>query len=282
MIDDEGVPTGSAWRVIAPPGRWPRTLGAAELWSHRELVAALVARDLRLRYRQTLLGVAWAVIQPLAAMAIFSLVFGSVAGLPSDGFPYPLFVLVGLAIWLPVASAVSAAADSLVEHRDLVTKVGMPRMLAPVAAVLAHAVDLLICLVLIVPVMALYGMAPPPAALTLPLWAGAGLLTAVGAGLWLSAANVLYRDVRYALGFLIQLWLFATPVVFTMSIVDESLRLLLALNPMAAIVDGFRWALLGAPAPGSWAAVSFASLALLLTSGALYFRSAERTFADRI
>ena len=180
----------------------------------------LALRDLQLRYRQTLLGVAWAVLQPLAAMLAFSWVFGHVAGIPSEGLPYPVFVLAGVVPWFFISTAVSAAAESLVEHTDLVTRVWFPRLLAPIAAVLAALVDLLIGLLLLVPVMAVYGVAPPIQVLTLPVWLLGAVLVAMAAGFWLAAANVLYRDVRYALTFLLQLWLFVSPVVFPTSLVD--------------------------------------------------------------
>jgi lipopolysaccharide transport system permease protein len=274
-------PTNVEWRVIRPGGRW-RPGRLRELWASRELALILALRDLQLRYRQTIFGVGWAVLQPLAAAGVFSVIFGTVADIPSDGLPYPLFVLAALAVWSFMSTAVSAAAETLVEHRDLVTKVSFPRMLAPTAAVLAASVDLVVGLLLLAPVMAVYGIAPPLQAFTLPLWIGAALLVAVGAGLWLSAANVLYRDVRYTLSFLLQVWLFASPVVFPVSLIDGTWRYVLALNPLTGVISGVRWALLDGPAPGPWLAVSAVSLAALLISGALYFARAERTFADRI
>jgi lipopolysaccharide transport system permease protein len=270
------------WRVIEPSARWRPRLGLRELWDHGDLALVLAARDLKLRYRQTFFGVAWAVLQPLAGMAIFSLVFGRLADLPSDGLPYPLFVLTGLALWFPISTAVTSAAESLVEHQDLVSKVWFPRPLAPVAAVLATGVDLVVSLTLLIPVMAAYAVTPTPQVLTLPLWVGGALVVATGAGLWLSAANVLYRDVRYALTFLLQVWFFATPVVFPSSLADGAASYVLALNPVAGLVDGLRWALLDGPAPGASLALSAATAIMLLVSGALYFRSAERSFADRI
>jgi lipopolysaccharide transport system permease protein len=253
-----------------------------DLWASRELALILALRDLQLRYRQTVFGVGWAALQPLVAMGAFSVIFGTVADIPSDGLPYPLFVLAALAVWSFMSTAVSAAAETLVESRDLVTKVSFPRMLAPTAAVLAAGVDLAVALLLVAPMMLAYGVAPPLQAFTLPVWIGAALLVAVGAGLWLSAANVLYRDVRYTLGFLLQVWLFTSPVVFPVSLVDGIWRYVLALNPLAGVISGVRWALLDGPAPGPWLAVSAVSLAALLVSGALYFGSAERVFADRI
>ena len=242
----------------------------------------LALRDLQLRYRQTLLGAAWAVLQPLAAMVAFSWVFGHVAGIPSEGLPYPVFVLAAVVPWFFVSTAVTAAAESLVEHTDLVTRVWFPRLLAPTAAVLAATADLLIGLLLLMPVMVAYEVAPPVQVLTLPVWLLGAVLVAMAAGFWLAAANVLYRDVRYALTFLLQLWLFVSPVVFPTSLVEDQWRYLFSLNPFVGVVDGFRWALLGAAAPGPELAVSASSLVLLLLGGTWYFRRAERVFADRI
>ena len=189
------------WQEIRPPARGLPHLGLRELWAYRDLGLILALRDLQLVYRQTLLGVAWVVIQPLTAMLIFALVFGRLAQLPSDGVPYTSFALAGLTVWTFVATGVTAAANSLVEDRDLVTKVWFPRMLAPIAAVLASSVELLITLLLLIPVLAFDRVMPPLQVLTLPLWILGAILLATGVGLWLSAANVLYRDVRYAVGY---------------------------------------------------------------------------------
>ena len=278
-VPDSELP---AWRVIRPRRRWWPGLGLGQLWDYRELGLTLALRDLQLRYRQTLLGVAWAVLQPVAAVAAFSWVFGDVAGIPSDGLPYPVFVLAGVVPWFFISTAVSGAAESLVEHTDLVSRVWFPRLLAPIAAVLAAIVDLLIGVLLLVPVMAAYEVAPPLQVLTLPLWLFGAVLLGMAAGFWFSAANVLYRDVRYALPFLLQLWLFVSPVVFPTSLVDEPWRYVFALNPAVGVIDGFRWAVLGAAAPGPELAVSVASLLLLMFGGTWYFRRVERTFADRI
>jgi homopolymeric O-antigen transport system permease protein len=270
------------WNVIRPRTGWWPGFGLGQLWAHRELALVLAQRDLQLRYRQTAFGVAWALLQPLAAMAVFTWVFGHVAGLPSDGLPYAPFVLVGVVLWFYISTAVSAAAESLVEHSDLVTRVWFPRPLAPIAAVLAGVVDLLVGLLLLVPVMAIASVAPPLQALTLPVWLLGGVLLAAGVGLWLAAMNVLYRDVRYALAFLLQIWLFVSPVVFPSSLVDSPWNWFFALNPVAGLIDGMRWALLDGPAPGPELAVSVASLVAILLGGILYFRRVERTFADRI
>jgi lipopolysaccharide transport system permease protein len=271
-----------AWRVIRPRSRWWPGLGLGQLWAYRELGLTLALRDLQLRYRQTLLGIAWAVLQPLAAMAAFTWVFGHVAGIASDGLPYAVFVLAGVVPWFFISTAVNGAAESLVEHTDLVTRIWFPRLLAPIAAVVAAIVDLLIGLLLLIPVMAACQIAPPLQAVTLPLWLLGAVLLAMATGFWLAAANVLYRDVRYALPFLLQLWLFVSPVVFPTSLVSESWRYVFSLNPAVGVIDGLRWALLGAPAPGPELVVSVVSLSLLLVSGMWYFRRVERIFADRI
>jgi lipopolysaccharide transport system permease protein len=253
-----------------------------ELWAYRDLALILALRDLQLLYRQTLFGVAWVVLQPLTAMLIFAVVFGRLAKLDSDGVPYTSFALAGLTIWTFVSTAVTSAATSLTEDRDLVTKVYFPRMLAPIAAVLAASVELVITLVLLIPVLAIDRVMPPFQVLTLPLWIIGAIVLAVAAGLWLSAANVLYRDVRYVLNFLLQAWLFVSPVAFSSSLVPARWRWAYNLNPAAGLIDGMRWALLNGPSPGPQLAVSVASLLVLLVSGAAWFRAAERAFADAI
>ena len=242
----------------------------------------LVQRDMRLEYRQTLLGIVWLVIQPLAAMLIFALVFGRLAQLPSDGVPYTSFVLVGLTIWTFVSAGVSSAATSLVNDRDMVTQVWFPRMLAPLAAVLSDTVRLLIALLLLVPVFAIDGVVPPLQVLTLPLWILGAILLATGVGLWLSAAHVLYRDVGHALGFVLQGWLVISPVAYSSSLMSEGWRYVYNLNPAAGLIDGMRWALLDGPPPGPQLAVSVGSLLLLCVTGLVWFRMAERVFADTI
>jgi lipopolysaccharide transport system permease protein len=270
------------WREIRPPQRGLPRLGLRELWAYRDLALILALRDLQLIYRQTLLGVTWVLLQPLIAMLIFALVFGRLAKLPSDGVPYTSFTLAGLTVWTFVSTAVSAAATSLVEDRDLVTKVYFPRMLAPVAAVLAASVELLITLLLLVPVFAIDRVMPPLQVLTLPLWIVGAILLATAVGLWLSAANVLYRDVRYVLAFLLQAWLFISPVAFSSSLVPAAWKWVYNVNPAAGLIDGMRWALLDGRSPGPQLVVSIASLFVILITGAAWFRAAERVFADTI
>jgi lipopolysaccharide transport system permease protein len=276
------VPSQLYWRVIRPPERGLPRLGLRELWAYRDLGLILALRDLQLVYRQTLVGVAWVLIQPLAAMLIFALVFGRLAQLPSDGVPYTSFSLAGLTVWTFVSTAITSAATSLTEDRDLVTKVYFPRMLAPMAAVLAATVELLVTLALLIPVLAIDHVAPPLQVLTLPLWILGAILLASAVGLWVSAANVLYRDVRYVLGFMLQAWLFISPVAISSSLVPVAWRWVYNLNPAAGLIDGMRWAILDGPSPGPQLAVSVGSLLLLLVSGAAWFRTAERVFPDTI
>jgi lipopolysaccharide transport system permease protein len=270
------------WREINPPRRGIPRLDVREMWDYRDLVFILALREVQLMYRQTLLGVAWVVLQPLVAMLIFTVVFGRLAQLPSDGVPYTSFALTGLTVWTFVSSAVTTAAHSLVDDRDLVTKVYFPRLLAPLAAVLAATVELGITLVLLIPVLAIDGILPPLQVLTLPLWLFGAVLLAFSVGVWLAAANVLYRDVRYVLNFLLQAWLFISPVAISSSLVPDGWKWAYYLNPAAGIIDGMRWAVLDGPWPGPRLAVSVGSLLVLLVTGVAWFHIAERTFADTI
>jgi lipopolysaccharide transport system permease protein len=266
--------------VVRPTRGWaPVDLG--ELWRYRELLYFLVWRDVKIRYKQTLFGVLWAILQPLAAMGLFSLFFGRLAGMPSDGVPYPLFSFAALVPWTFFSGGLTQSANSLVGSQNLITKVYFPRLAIPAAAVLGGLVDLALGLLMLLGLMAWYGVAPGARAFWLPLFLLLALATSLGAGLWLSALNVQFRDVRYAVPFLAQLWLFATPIAYPSSLLSRPWRTIYGLNPMVGVVEGFRWALLGTGTrPGPMlAASSFAALALL-ASGALWFRRMERTFAD--
>jgi lipopolysaccharide transport system permease protein len=276
------VRSSAVWLENRPSAGWFPRLDLGEAWAYRELTYYLALRDLKLRYKQTAFGVAWALLQPAAGVLVFSIVFGRLAGVPSDGLPYPVFAYAGLSVWIYFSGAVDAAAQSLVEHRDLVTKTYFPRVLAPAAAVLPGLLDLAISWIILAILMLAYGVAPSLAVLLLPLWVLAAVLVALGAGLWLSALNALYRDVRYALTFLLQLWLFASPVVFPSSLVDGAWRYLFGVNPVVGVLDGVRWSLIGGPAPGVQDAVSALAAAILLVTGAVYFRRVERRIADRI
>ncbi len=266
--------------IIRPSTGWV-PLRLAELWEYRELLYFLAWRDIKVRYKQTLLGAAWAIVQPFFTMVVFSIVFGRLAKIPSDGLPYPVFAYCGLLPWQLFAYALAQCGNSLVGNQNLITKVYFPRLVIPLAAVLAGLLDFAIAFLVLLGMMAYYGIAPTSATVTLPVFVLVAVATAIGAGLWLSALNVQYRDVRYTIPFLTQFWLFATPVAYPASLVPEPWRVVLGLNPMAGVVEGFRWALLGtAQAPGSLLAVSVAVILVLLVSGLYYFRRMEKTFAD--
>jgi lipopolysaccharide transport system permease protein len=242
----------------------------------------LAQRDLKVRYKQTVFGVAWVLIQPLVAAIIFTVVFGRLAGLPSEGLPYAVFVYSGLVLWSYFSAALDSVAQSLVQNRDLVTKTRFPALIAPLAFALPGLADLLVSLAVLGVVMAVYGVAPSVALVFLPGWIVACALVVLGAGLWLSALNVRYRDVRHTMTFLVQVWLFASPVVYASSLVEGGWRYVYALNPMVMVLDGFRWSLVNGPPPGPEALVSLGVLVLLLASGLVYFLRAERRFADLI
>jgi lipopolysaccharide transport system permease protein len=272
----------AGWTENAPSGGWLPRIDLPELWSSRELVLILALRNIKIRYQQTFLGIFWAVLQPLAGVAIFTIVLGRLAKIPSEGIPYPVFVYAGLALWMYFSNAASAAAESLVQYRDLVTKVYFPRLLAPLAAILPGLIDLGISVLAVGVFMVIFGVAPTGAIALLPLSVLVAVLVTLGVGLWLSALNARYRDVRNALSFLLQIWLFATPVVFPSSLVHGRWHYLLAINPIAGPVEVFRWSLIGAPAPGSWVLVSFGAGFLVLSSGVVYFARVQRRLADFI
>ena len=258
---------------------WPR-LQLSEIWDFRELLWFLALRDIQLRYKQTVLGVSWAIIQPFFTMVVFSIFFGRLANVPSNGLPYPVFVFCALLPWQLFASSLGNAAGSVVSNQALITKVYFPRVIIPMASILYALVDFAIALIILILMMVYYKITPGPEAVLLPLF---GLFTSTAAlavGLWLSALNVQYRDIRHVLPFITQLWLFITPVVYPTSIVPDQWRWLYALNPLTGVVEGFRWALLGAPAPGPWIYVSVMGTIVLLISGLYYFRRVENTFAD--
>ena len=264
---------------IDPPTRWT-SIGFRELWDYRELLYFLTLRDIKVRYKQTALGAAWAVIQPVFMMVVFSLFFGRLAGIKSDGIPYPIFTFCALLPWQLFAHALTESSNSLVANERLITKVYFPRLVVPMAAVLGGLVDFAVAFVILLGMMFYYGIVPTWAIVTLPGFILLAIMTALGVGLWLSALNVQYRDVRYTINFLIQFWLFATPVAYPSSIVPERWRALYGLNPMAGVVEGFRWALLGNKPPGAMLAVSVAVVIVILVGGLYYFRRMEQQFAD--
>ena len=284
--------TAPALTSVPPPGgdesitwirssRGQRSLDLVELWQYRELVYFLIWRDVKVRYKQTVLGVAWAVVQPLASMLVFTLFFGRLAGLPSDGVPYPLFALAALVPWALFAQGLSQAAASVVGSEDLIQKVYFPRLVIPIAAVGAGAVDFVFGLLVLLAMMPFYGLLPSVHVVWLPLFVVLALAASLGVGLWLAALGARYRDVRHTIPFLAQLWLFATPIAYPSSLVPERWRPLYGVNPMVGVVEGFRWGLLGVDTgPGLTIAVSVAVTLGILVGGALYFRRMERIFAD--
>jgi lipopolysaccharide transport system permease protein len=257
------------------------SLNLKDVWAYRELLYFLVWRDIKVRYKQTALGAAWAIIQPVMTMVVFSVFFGRLAKVPSDGIPYPVFAFAALLPWQLFAFSLSESSNSLVGSQNLITKVYFPRLVIPLASVLAGIVDFAIDFLVLIGLMIYYGIRPTTAVVWLPLFVLLVLATALSVGLWFSALNVKYRDVRYTIPFLTQFWMFATPVAYSSSLVPKPWRAWLGLNPMAGVVEGFRWALLGkSEGPGGLLWVSVAAVVLLLTGGLFYFRRTEATFAD--
>ena len=253
----------------------------AELWEYRELLYFFVWRDLKIRYKQTVIGVAWAVIQPLFTMIVFSIFFGRLAGLPSNGVPYPIFYYTALLPWTYFANALTYASNAIVSHQQVITKVYFARILLPISAVLSGLADFAVASVILFGMMLLYGIPPTWKALWLLPLLLLTILTAIAVSLWLSALNALYRDVRYAVPFLVQFWMFASPVAYPGSLVPDRWQWLYGLNPMAGIIEGFRWALTGAAeAPGPLLAASSAAVLVVLVAGLFYFQRMERTVAD--
>ena len=280
-MDDSGAQVIDLPKIIIRPSKGWVPLRLNELWEYRELLYFLVWRDIKVRYKQTALGAAWAIIQPFFTMVVFSIFFGRLAGIPSDGVPYPIFAYCALLPWQLFSHAMAESGNSLVVNQNLITKVYFPRLVIPMAPVLAGLVDFGIAFLVLLGMMVYYGMAPTMAVVTLPLFILLAVATALAVGLWLSALNVQYRDVRYTIPFLTQFWLFSTPIAYPSSLVPEGWRVLYGLNPMAGVVEGFRWALLGTEnAPGPMLAVSVAVVVALLVGGLYYFRRMEKTFAD--
>jgi lipopolysaccharide transport system permease protein len=273
------------------PSRGWSALNLADIWNYRELVYFLIWRDIKVRYKQTLLGAAWAIIQPFFTMVVFTIFFGRLAGVPSDGVPYPIFSYTGLLPWGLFTKALTDAGRAMVANRAMITKIYFPRLVIPLASVLSGLVDFAIAFLVLIGMIFYYNNVPgeydsisiSPTILTLPLFILLALVTALGVGLWLSALNVRYRDINYILPFLTQFWLFITPVAYPASMIPEGWRWLYALNPMTGVVEGFRWALLGTGSgPDLMLAVSTTISILALISGLFYFRRMERTFADMV
>ncbi len=265
---------------IAPSEGWV-SLKLREVWEYRELLYFLIWRDIKVRYKQTALGAAWAIIQPFFTMVVFSLFFGRLAKVPSDGIPYPIFSFAALVPWTFFTNGLGQSSNSLVGSANLITKVYFPRLTIPIASVLSGIVDFVLAFVVLLGMMLYYGMVPTLNVLWLPLFLLLALIASLGVGLWLSALSVEYRDVRYVGPFLTQFWLFVTPIAYPSSLLSEPWRTLYGVNPMVGVVEGFRWALLGTKtAPGPIIAVSSTAALVILITGAFYFRRMEKTFAD--
>jgi lipopolysaccharide transport system permease protein len=268
---------------LQPTKGFSRVLAPKELWRYRDLALQIVVRDITLRYRQTALGAAWAVLQPLAFMAIFSIFFGRLAGVPSDGIPYALFSLAGLVPWMFFSNSMLLGAESLVIHTELVAKIYFPRIFMPVGVIGASMVDLGVAIVILLVVVLIYGIVPSVAILMLPVLILIALAAAIGVSAFLSAVNVRYRDVRYIVPFAVQMWMFITPVVYPSSLLSQPLRTIAAINPMTGVVEGFRWAVLDtASAPWGQMGISALAAVAFFCFGLAYFDRVERTFADII
>ena len=268
--------------VIKPSRGWV-PLRLRDLWEYRELLYFLTWRDIKVRYKQTVLGATWAIIQPVFTMVVFSLFFGRLAKIPSDGIPYPLFAYAALVPWTFFANGLSQSSNSLVGSAELITKVYFPRLIIPVSSILSGLIDFAIAFAVFILMALYYGVYPTISILLLPFLLLLGFTTALGVGLWLSALNVRFRDVRYIIPFLTQFWLFATPIAYPSSLLSEPWRIVYGMNPMVGVVEGFRWVLLGTEtAPGSMIIVSSLVAVCLLVSGVFYFKRVEKYFADVI
>lgn len=266
-------------RIEASTGWVP--VNFSELWEYRELLYFLTWRDIKVRYKQTVLGAAWAIIQPFFTMVVFSIFFGKLAKVPSDNLPYPLFSYAALVPWTFFSNGLSGAANSVVASSNLVKKVYFPRLLVPMGTIMSGAVDFMLAFVVLVAMMLFYGVAPTMNVVWLPALLLMAAVTTLGVGLWLAALNVQFRDVRQVVPFIIRFWLFATPIAYSSSLLSKKWQVVYAVNPMTGVVEGFRWALLGANTrPGPMIAVSSLVAVTLLVTGLFYFRRMERTFAD--
>jgi len=267
---------------IQPTRGWT-SLKLREVWEHRDLASIFIWRDIKVRYRQTVIGALWAIIQPFLTMVIFSIFFGRLAGIPSDDVPYPIFSFAALVPWTFFANSINQASNSLVNNSEMIKKIYFPRLTMPIASVLGGLVDFVLAFIILLLMMLYYGFVPTINILWFPFFALLAMMTALGVSLWLAAMNVQFRDVRYMVPFIIQAWLFATPVAYPSSLLSEPWHTIYGLNPMVGVVEGFRWALLGTgTGPGPMVFVSFFVALALLISGVYYFRRVEKIFADVI
>jgi lipopolysaccharide transport system permease protein len=265
--------------IIRPLKGWI-PIDLKELWAYRELIYTFASRDIKVRYKQTALGAAWAIIQPLFAMVIFTIVFGGLAKIPSEGIPYPLFSYSALLPWTLFAEGITRSTSSMIANSNIMTKVYFPRLVMPISGILSPIVDFAVAFIILIGMLLYYGFIPTINIIWLPAFILLALATSLGVGLWLSALNVQYRDFQYTVPFIIQIWLYSSPVVYAASLVPEKYRLLYGLNPMAGVIEGFRWALLETEPPSSMIFVSILMVAVILISGAYYFKRMEKTFAD--
>ncbi len=274
------MPSDSHVIIVKPSKGWI-SLKLKELWEYRELLYFMAWRDIKVRYKQTVLGAAWAIIQPFFTMVIFSIFFGRLAKMPSDGIPYPIFAYAALVPWTFFANGLNQASNSLVGSANLIKKVYFPRLVVPISSVISGVVDFVLAFAVLLGMMLFYGILPTVNILWLPFFVLLIFVTALGVGFWLSALNVQFRDVRYTVPFLTQFWLFASPIAYPSSLLSEPWHTLYGINPMVGVVEGFRWALLGTDtAPGPMVIVSALVALTVLVSGAFYFRRMEKTFAD--
>ncbi len=278
----DAVQSSRSEPILIRPSRGWVGPGLKELWQFRDLGYFLVWRDLKVRYKQTIFGAAWAVLQPVLLMLVFSAFLGRIPGIAPEGVPYPLFALAGLVPWILFSESLNGASNSLVNSQNLISKVYFPRLLLPLAGVGSYIVDFFVALAILLLVTVSFGRIPMATVLWLPVFALLAVVVALAVGIWLSAIYVRYRDLRYAIRFLTQVWLFATPVAYSASLIPDELRGIYALNPMAGVVEGFRWALLGGPLPDQAIFLSAAATVVILIGGVAYFRRVERTFADMI
>lgn len=283
MSNTVSAPIESSQVVVIQPSEGWVPLDLKGLWQYRELLYFLCWRDIKVRYKQTVLGAAWAIIQPFFTMVVFSLFFGRLAKIPSDGLPYTVFCYAALVPWTFFANGLSQASDSLVSNSNLIKKVYFPRLVIPIATVLSGIVDFVLAFLVLLGMMFYYGLTPTIHILLLPIFLLLALVTALGVALWLSAMNVQFRDVRYVIPFVVQFWLFATPIAYPSSLLSEPWRTFYGINPMVGVVEGFRWALLGTPAGLSlMSLVSSITAVVILITGLFYFRRMEKSFADTV
>ena len=265
--------------IIRPPRKWV-PVDLQELWNYRELLTSFTMRDIKIRYKQTALGFLWAIIQPLFMMLIFTIIFGGFAKIPSEGIPYPLFSFAALLPWMLFSEGLTRSTMSMVTNSNIMTKVYFPRLIMPISGILSPLIDFVVSISILVLMMAYYGFVPTINIIYLPFFILLALATSLGIGLWLSALNVKYRDFQYTVPFIVQLWMYASPVVYPASMIPEAIRPLYGLNPMAGVIEGFRWGLLGTEIPGPMILVSVGVVVVLLVSGMFYFRRMEQYYAD--